>query len=259
MIVKKKKFLQSQFLSTEFLINKFFVKYIYTKFFCIATIPLKKKRLIVVDNYLNEFTLKIKKKFKRLQHFFKLKLGSSFKSDLFAFKHSKLKIFMFISVKFKSYLKKNLTNCLNSLKTLNQPLNTLFLYKSIRGGFLGFSNKLCGYISKTVLAHSKIKILKYKKYCIVHHFSTTPYFLANYKNFYFYNVGFLRNFRKVTFNLKHFFFKRFKVIFSLFSLFSKYLINQIFLIFFRIPIFKQINILKFFDNAFYTLFRIFIS
>lgn len=221
MQLKKAFFIHQNLISTDFLLKKQFAKYIYTKFLVYKTVTFTKKKIILLDNYLNEFNIKIKKKFKRLNFLSRLQSGNFFKGDLFVYKHSKLSFYFFITLGFKTYLKKNIYLNLNNLKSLLKKSNIVFIYKSIRGGFLGFSNKICGYLSKHLLLKSKEKIIKYKRYCLLYNAVCLPYMSTNLKSFFFYNTGFTKNFRKIKNSFRKLIFKRFKFLFNFNTIYYK--------------------------------------
>jgi hypothetical protein len=246
MLLYRKFFIhKKELIFLEFLLKKQFTKYFYTKLFIYKTINFSNYKILLVDNYLNEFTLKIKKKFRRLNFLIKKKSGSFLKGDLFIYKHSKLNFYYFISLGFKTYIKKKIYFTLNSLKFLIKNFNIVFIYKIIRGGFIGFSNKILGYISKNILVKSKEKIFKYKNYYLLQKITCVPFFSSNIKSFFFFSNGFIKNFRKST-NRK-FFFKRFKFLFNFNSIFYKR-----FILYF-IALFKNNNIQNF-NNYFYNIF-----
>lgn len=167
MYLKKNFWLHTLKDSTDLLLKKILVKYLYTKFLIYHCSTLPKKKLLLLDNYLNFFNIKVRKKRKYLKRFLRLKSSTFFKGDLFVFKHSKLKFHFFISIRSKLHFKKNLYFTLNLLKTELQQFNTLVVYKIIRGGFLAISNRIVGYVPKNLLFKSKKSFLKYKRYYLL--------------------------------------------------------------------------------------------
>ncbi len=186
----------------KILLQKIFTKYVYTKFLILATFNISKfKKTLILDNFFLEFTYKLKKKFKRIKFLSKKKMGSYVKGNFFLYKHSKLTSIFFFSIRFNTYIKKKIYFSLNNLKFLLKNLNLVFIYKNIRGGFLGFSNNILGFFSKKYFLKLKVfikrnfNLLIYKKYFILLNMLTClPYKYTNYSTFFIYKSGFIRNF-----------------------------------------------------------------
>jgi hypothetical protein len=248
MQLKKKFFIFKNQSFTDFLLKKQFVKYVYTKFLIYKTVHFSKKKIILLDNYLTEFNIKIKKRFRRLKMLFDLKAGNFLKSDLFIYKHSRLSFYFFISLGFKTYIKKNIYINLITVKKLILKSNIIFLFKSIRGGFLGFSNKFIGYLSKRNLIKSAENLFRYKKYCILKNFTCMPYSFSFQKAFSYYTTGFTRNFGRSKTSFRNLLFKRFKFFFS-FKKFNYLRFVQIFSL-----ILKSIKSKNLLNICFYNFF-----
>ena len=205
------------------LIQKLFTKYVYTKFLILTVFKISKKKFtLILDNYFLEFSFKLKKKFKRLKYLVKTKIGKFLKCNLFLYRHSKLLSIYFLSVRFNIYLKKNIYVSINKLKNLLQRLQLVFIFKSTRGGFLGFSNNILGFFSRNYFIRlqfyikNNINLLIYKKYFIlINILSCLPYKYTNFSTFFIYKAGNIRNFQKVKKKktLRRFYFKRFKFFF----------------------------------------------
>lgn len=233
------------------LLYKFFCKYVYLKVLLIGRVFnfFKKKNYIFEDffNFFNIYFLKKKKKkYKKLGFFKKIKDASFLKCNFFIYKHSKLQIYKLETLSFKTYIKKNFYFSLKLLKTVASS-NLLFIYKNVRGGFLCFSNKICGFISLKYLYFLKAlknSIIFYKRYFLFSSASLLSFSIINYKNFLQFNSGFTRNFSKIKNTLRRVFFKRFKFIFQL---------NSYYFYFF-LKIFFLINSLNFFKKKIYYTF-----
>lgn len=253
-------YLNNNIFFKKIIIQKIFTKYVYTKFLIISVLKIsKKKSTLILDNYFIELTFKLKKKFKRLKYLFKLKTGKYLKCNLFIYKLSKLITIYFLSARFNIYLKKKIYFSLNKLKFIIQQLNLVFIYKSTRGGFLGFSNNILGFFSKKYFLNlqyylqENINLLIYKKYFIfLNILNCLPYKYTNLSSLYIYKAGYIRNFQKIKKKktLRRFFFKRFKFFFLVpFFIFKKkimYIKNN------------YINILKYKSSfLFNSLFKIF--
>jgi hypothetical protein len=249
----------------KILIQKLFAKYIYTKFLILASFKnSKRKSIFFLDNYFMEFSFKLKKKFKRLKYLFKINTGKFLKSNLFLYRYSKLTSIFFFSIRFHSYIKKSLYFSILKLKYLLQNLNLVFFYKSIRGGFLGFSNNILGFFSKKNFFYLKFFIKKnlnfilYKKYFIlINILNCIPFKDTNLSTIFIHNAGYIRNFQKIKKkSLRLFFFKRFKFNFLISSLILKKKI-----LFFRKNFlnFKKYNSTKIFffilKNFFFLFFK----
>lgn len=216
-------YLQKNLYFKKLLIQKIFTKYVYTKFLILAVFNISKyKSVLVLDNNFIELSFKLKKKFKRLKFLFRLKTGKFLKSNFFIYRHSKLPSIYFLSIHFNIYIKKKIYFSLNKLKSLLQQLNLVFIYKSIRGGFLGFSNNILGFFSKKYflklkfLIRKNFNLLMYKNYFILLNIiNCLPYKYTQISSLTTYNSGFIRNFQKIKKKktLRRFFFKRFRFFF----------------------------------------------
>jgi hypothetical protein len=208
----------------KILVQKIFSKYIYTKFLILFIFKTSKyKSVLAVDNYFLEFSVLLKKKLKRLKYIYKLSLGKFLTCNIFLYKYSKLTSIFFLGVRFNIYIKKKIYFSLHTLKYILEQLNLVFIYKNIRGGFLGFSNNILGFFSKKYFKKLKnfikknLNLLLYKKYFILLNIlSCLPYKYTNFSSFFFFNSGYIRTFQKIKKKktLRRFFFKRFKFFFS---------------------------------------------
>lgn len=121
--------------------------------------------------------------------------GKFLKRDLFIYKNSKLGGCFHYSLKKRYYIKKNIyTNLRKALFFFKAP-KLIFLYKSVRGGFLGFTGNFSGFLSLKLVLKAKQTILKYKKYCLVVA-SCLPYSITKKRALLFTRAGMLYNFRK---------------------------------------------------------------
>lgn len=246
----------------KILVQKIFSKYVYTKFLIFFIFKFSKyKTILGIDNYFLEFSISLKKKLKRLKYIFNLSKGKFLSCNIFLYKHSKISSIFFFGVRFNIYIKKKIYFSLYTLKYLLQNLNLVFIYKNIRGGFLGFSNNIIGFFSKKYFKKlenfikKKLNLLIYKKYFILLHVLTClPYKYTNYSSFFFFSSGYIRTFQKIKKKktLRRFFFKRFKFFFLVpFFLLQK-----------KILYLKKnfLNILKYKSSfLFYFIFKYFFS
>lgn len=216
-------YLYQEFPLNKVLIQKIFTKYLYTKFLIIANFNiLKYKSVLILDNYFIEFSFKQKKKIKRLNFLCQLKTGKFFKGNLFLYRHSKLPLIYFFSISFYTYIKKKIFFSFYKLQYLVQELCLVFIYKNVRGGFLGFSNNVLGFFSKKYFLNLKlylkegVNLLTYKKYFIlINIISCLPYKYTQMPTLINSSFGYSRNFQKIKIKkkLRLFFFKRFKFFF----------------------------------------------
>lgn len=211
------------YIFNNFLLHKFFSRIVYPKFLILKIFPQtqRKKHLFLVENYYESFVVYLKKKYKKLGFTSKFKPAFFYKAEVFIFKHSNLKYYNFVGLTLKTYIKKNIYLHLNLLKNSINKIQILFIYKSIRGGFLGFSNKISGFLPLKFFTIGKNNIRFYKNYFILISSLLTSFFNTHYARFFIFNSGFIRNFRKVKPHLRRFFFKRFKFIFCFKNFFFK--------------------------------------
>jgi hypothetical protein len=255
MFVKKSFHLYNSSSYNDFLLKKIFVKFIYTKFLIYKIIKIsKKKKIIFIENYLQEFSIKLKKKFRRLGFFFKLTCGNFLKGDLFVYKHSKLKFYSFISLRLKIYLKKNIYIALKKFKYIFTKSNTIFVYKSVRGGFLGFSNGISGYLSKQLLLKSTLRLLRYKKYFLFYNIICVPYSIASIKSFFFFSCGMIKNFNNHKNKTRSLIFKKFKFIFTSNSIYYKRILLYISFIMANLNYFTLFK--AYFNTMFLKLYKL---
>lgn len=256
-MIDKKIYFSNYDIFNNLVINKFFSKFIYTKFLIKKKCTRKRKiYYLSLDNFFDNFFFCLRKKYKKLNVNFRLKTGFFFKSDLFIYKHSKLKYYNFQSIKYKSYLKKNIYFCLKYLKNSIFNLGLLFIYKSVRGGFLGFSNKIVGFLTLKYFIFFKKNTLFYKKYLIFAMATCLPFAITNFPVFSLYTSGFKRKFSSLRKKkLARFYFQRFKFFFSskiiFFKKYLKYFLKSIYSLklykshlIFNILFFKLLFLLK---------------
>ncbi len=206
----------------NFLLYKFFCKYIYIKALVAFRINNFFNKLnFIFDDFFNFFNFYFKKKkknrYKKLNFFKKIKDGAFIKCHFFLYKHPHLVTYRLDTLFFKTYIKKNIYLSLHLLKN-NFNVNTLFIYKNIRGGFLCFSNKICGFIPKKYLfffKNLKYSFIFYKRYFIFYKSNLLFFSIVNYKSFLMHSAGYNRNFNSINPALRKFFFKRFKFIFHI--------------------------------------------
>lgn len=242
---------------------KFFSKFVYSKSLLLNKYRnMSKKRLFIVDTFFNFYLFKLKRKYRKLCFFSRCKLGFFLKLDLFIYKHSKLKIYYFTSFKLKKNLRKNIYLDLKNLKNSLYSKNLIFIYKNCRGGFLGFCNKVIGFVPKKIFEKNliirNVNIKIYKKYFILYSITMVPYFFTNYSTFFSYQLGFIRNFSVKKKKLRRFFFKRFNFVFlSQYFYLKKYLIYflQNFN-FFKLKFFKKKKLNIFFLSVFLKIFNL---
>lgn len=238
-MLKKNVYLSHFVIFNGFIINKFFSKYVYTKFL-IKKKCLKKKKInyISIDNFFDNFFFCLKKKYKKISLKVRLKTGFFLKSELFIYKHSKLKFYNFSGIKFKSYKKKNIYLNLNVLNNSFSNFGLLFVYKSVRGGFLGFSNKIVGFLTLKHFILFKKDILFYKKYLVIESAACIPYNITNFPGFSLYTSGLKRHFAYLKKkSLSKFYFKRFKFIFSSKKYFFKKYLKYFLQFFFHLKLY----------------------
>jgi hypothetical protein len=231
------------------ILKKILVKHVYTKFLIYKTIILSKQKIFLLDNFLNNFIFKIRKKYKKIKKKNKFKVGSFIKCNLFIYKHSLLSFYFFKSVKLKTNFKYPIYFSLRSLKTLSTQNQFIYIFKIIRGGFLGFSNKICAFFSKNFLIQLKNNIIRFKHYFLVLT-KCLPYSITQSKSFIFFNSGFTRKFRKLKKYKKNFFFKRFKFRFNC----SSFYLTKKLLKFFTFK-FLNYKLKYYFYNLFFKIFK----
>jgi hypothetical protein len=213
------------------IIQKIFTKYVYSKFLILSTFNVSKNKItIYLDNFFIEFSYKLKKKFKRLNFLYNLRIGKYLKGNFFIYRHSKLTSIYFYSIRFNVYIKKKIYFSLNNLKYILKNLNLVFIYKNVRGGFLGFSSNILGFFSKSHFLNLNSFLIKYtslliyKKYFILFNIlNCLPYKYTQIPSFFSYKASYIRNFQKVKKKkkLRRFFFKRFKFFFLISSFILK--------------------------------------
>jgi len=114
-----------------------------------------------------------------------------------------------------------------------------FIFKSIRGGFIGFSNKLCGFLPLNFFNINKKRILFYKKYFLFNSSLVDSFFNVNCPSLFFFSSGYIRNFNKIKKSLRHFFFTRFKFVFFFKNFFFKKFVKYILRTFLRFNLYNS--------------------
>ena len=226
-MMQNKLYISSHYLYfNNLMFPKNFSKHLYQKFLIYNKFKnMRKKKIFIFDNYFEFFFFRLKKKYiKKLSYYSKFKSAFFFKAELFIYKHSKLKIYNFMNIKFKRYIKKNIYFNLKFLKNSLFKHGLLFIHKAVRGGFIGFFNNFCGFIPLKFLKKQKKKIFFLKNYIICRASCNVSYFNTNYSMLRVFTSGLRRNFSKIKKKLRRFFFKRFRFIFSFnFFFLKKYL------------------------------------
>lgn len=218
-------FISNHFFFSNFFLQKFFSKFIFMKFLIVKRfLKRRHKKFIIIDNFFDCFIFCLKIKYKKLGLSHRLKTAFFFKTEFYIYKSSKLKDYSFTGTMLKTYIKKPIYLNLNNLKNSILRLGLLFIYKSVRGGFYGFTNKITGFLPTQYLVLLKPRLIFYRKYFIITNGSCTPYVITKLPTFLYYNASFIRNYNFVKNDkkqLRHFFFKKFNFIFSFKKLFFK--------------------------------------
>lgn len=218
-------FINSYFFFRTFFLQKFFAKFVFMKFLIVKkALRQRKRQFLIIDNFFDFFIFSLKIKYKKLGFSARLKTAFFLKIEFFLYKNSKLNLHTFTYGILKTYIKKPIYFSLKNLKNSIFHLGLLFVYKSTRGGFLGFSNKISGFIPITYLRLLKPRILFYKKYFILIKSSCASYNITKFPMLLYYNSGFIRNynfFKKDKKYLRKFSFKKLNFIFSFKEIFLK--------------------------------------
>lgn len=218
-------FISNYFFFSNFFLQKFFSKFIFMKFLIIKKcLQRRRRKFIIIDNFFDCFIFCLKTKYKKLGLSSRLKTAFFFKTEFFIYKYSKLSNYSFTATILKTYIKKPIYLNLNKLKNSILSLGLLFIYKNIRGGFYGFTNKITGFLPTQYLLLLKPRLIFYKKYFLITNSACFPYTITKLPMFLYYDSGFIRNYsfiKKDKKQLRHFFFKKFNFIFSFKKLFFK--------------------------------------
>lgn len=218
-------FINNYFFFNNFFLQKFFSKFIFMKFLILKKcLQRRRNKFIIIDNFFDCFIFCLKIKYKKLGLSYRLKTAFFFKTEFFIYKSSKLSQYSFTATMLKTYIKKPIYLNLNNLKNSILHFGLLFVYKSTRGGFYGFTNKITGFLPTQYLILLKPRLIFYKKYFIITKGSCAPYTVTKLPMFLYYNSGFIRNYSFVKTNkkqLRQFFFKKFNFIFSFKKIFLK--------------------------------------
>ena len=143
------------------------------------------------------------------------KTGFFLKADLFIYRHSKLKLYNFKSIRFKSYLKKNIYLDIKYIKNSLNNLGILFIFRSVRGGFLGFSNKIVGFLTLKHFILFKKNVIFYNNYFVVSVATLIPFNITNFSTLSISISGFKRKYSSLKKKkLSSFYFNRIKFIFT---------------------------------------------
>lgn len=249
MILKKKFYLNKKALDLDFTLKRAFTKYLYTKFLITYIGVDEGVPLIYLDNFLARYVFNIDKSFTRLKFYAGLQSGKFLKAEVFLFKSLYTDKHLLFSFNFQAYIKKNIKKILNSLSITLFAANLVFFYKSIPGGFLGFSNKICGYISKKKFYKIKEKCLRYKRYYLVFNVLCAPK-LMTAPSFRFGPVSNLQNYTQRGIS------NRFTFIFNAKSVLLNSLLGKIILILKKV-LFTNLN--NYFYNVFFKLYKLLIA
>jgi hypothetical protein len=207
--MKVNKFFFSKLILHDITINKYLSKYEYPKFLIRNTLK-KTSKVFLLDNYSELYEITFKKYIISMRARL-LKVGYSLVKNVFFYYHKNL-LFYFSSLGKK---KKNisLTNSLvNRLNSWSNNNHIVYLYKIRRGGYLGLSKGVIGFIPKAYILVFKDNFIRYKKYILFYNFSGLKSVDCNFSLLKYSKINILKNFNKSSKKRRQLIFSKLKFI-----------------------------------------------
>ena len=207
--MKVNKFFFSKSILHDITINKYLSKYEYPKFL-IRNALKKTSKVFLLDNYSELYELTFKKYIISMRARL-LKVGYSLVKNVFFYYHKNL-LFYFSNLGKK---KKNisLTNSLvNRLNSWSNNNHIVYLYKIRRGGYLGLSKGVIGFIPKAYILVFKDNFIRYKKYILFYNFSGLKSLDCNFSLLKYSKINILKNFNKSSKKRRQLIFSKLKFI-----------------------------------------------
>ena len=242
--MKVNKFFFSKSILQDITINKYLSKYEYPKF--IIRNGLKKtSKTFLLDNYSELYEITLKKYIISTRSRL-LKVGHSLVKNVFFYQHKNL-LFYFSGIG-KKKKSTNLTNSLvNRLNSWSSNNHIVYLYKIRRGGYLGLSKGVIGFVPKAYILVFKDNFIKYKKYILFYNFSGLKSLDCNFSLLKYSKINILKNFNKSSKKRRQLIFSKLKFILIQCKILIKFWSN-----FFLEFKFKSILKKKFFLNLVFS-------
>ena len=207
--MKVNKFFFSKSLLHDITINKYLSKYEYPKFLIRNTLK-KNPKFFLIDNYSELYEITFKKYITSMRSRL-LKVGFSLVKNVFFYCHKNL-LFYFSNAgkkKKKISLANSLVNRLNLWSSNN---HITYIYKIRRGGYLGLSKGVIGFVPKAYVLVFKDNFIKYKKYVLFYNFSGLKSLNCNFSLLKYSKINILKNFNKSSKKRRQLIFSKLKFI-----------------------------------------------
>ena len=191
--MKVNKFFFSKAILQRLVINKYLSKYEYPKFLIRNNLK-KSSKTFLLDNYSNLYEMTFKKYLISIRLRL-LKLGCSLIKNVFFYRHRNL-LFYFYDLgkkKKKISLANSWVSRLNSWSNNN---HIIYLYRQQRGGYLGLSKGIIGFVPKVYILVFKDNFIKYKNYILFYNFSGLTSLGCNFNLLKYLKTNVLKNFNK---------------------------------------------------------------
>ena len=204
------------------LINKYLSKYVYPKF-------LSRNKLKAagtsgyLDTYSELYEASFKNYYKPLNFHFD-KVGFSLVKKIFFYTNYNL-LFFFLGVGKKKVVRSLAGSLLTRLNMWSRINHLVYVYTACRGGFLGFSKGVIGFVAKFyILKVNKkfIQLILHKKYILFRYFSGLKLTNYNLESFNFLKHKIIHNFNNSSTDLRQFYFLKLKYIFVQYRLLIKF-------------------------------------
>lgn len=220
--MKVNKFFFSKSTLQNIVINKYLSKYEYPKFLIRNNLK-KVSKTFLLDNYSELYDITFKKYIisARLRL---LKVGCSLAKNLFFYNNKNL-LFYFSSIGKK---KKNIsltTSLIGRLNTWSRNNHIIYLYKIRRGGYLGLSKGIIGFIPKAYILVFKDNFIKYKKYILFYNFSGLKSLNCNFSLLKYSKINILKNFSNSSKKRRQLIFSKLKFILIQYKILIKFWSN----------------------------------
>lgn len=217
--MKVNKFFFSKLNLQRVVINKYLSKYEYPKFIIRNTLKNPFKAFLL-DNYSELYEITFKKYIISMRSSL-LKVGYSLAKNVFFYSHSNL-LFYFSNIGKK---KKKISVASALVARLNLWSNSnhiIYLYKIRRGGYLGLSKGIIGFVPKSYILLFKENFIKYKKYILFYNFSGLKSSNCNFSLLKYSKIHILKNFNKSSKKRRQLIFSKLKFIIIQYQILIKF-------------------------------------
>jgi hypothetical protein len=242
--MKINKFFFSKSTLEHIIVNKYLSKYEYSKFLIRNSLK-KTSKTFLLDNYSEFYEMTFKKYIISMRSRL-LKVGHSLARNIFFYNHKNL-LFFFSGIGKKKKVTSVTNLLINRLNSWSNTNHIIYIYKIRRGGYLGLSKGIIGFVPRAYILVFKDNFIKYKKYILFYNFSGLKALDCNFSLLKYSKVNILKNFNKSSKKRRQLIFSKLKFILIQYKILIK--VWSTFFLEFK---FKSLEKKKFFFNLVFS-------